>query len=131
MLRSNKKLSARQFKSKIHRLFKWKFLYTCSLILAGYLRSRNEQTRGIHVACKALTRENFSCLAKFELCHYSVDFYPNVYIYCGTQENNQWFDNTEDRREFYPKCKVKFQNESNVLRRKRKPVVESDLKNKD
>ena len=30
-----------------------------------------------------------------------------------------------------PKCKVKCQNESNVFRRKIKPVVESDLKNKD
>ena len=38
-------------------------------------------------------------------------------------------DNTEDRSEFYPKCKVKCRNESNVLQRKRKAVV-SDLKKK-
>ena len=39
-------------------------------------------------------------------------------------------DNTEDRREFYPKCKVKCRNESNVLQRERKAVV-SDLKKSD
>ena len=39
-------------------------------------------------------------------------------------------DNTEDRSELYPKCKVKCQNNSNVLRRKRKAVIASDLKKK-
>ena len=57
------------------------------------------------VACIVFTREN-------ELSHYSVNFYLNIYIYCGTQRNNRSLDNTEDRSEFYPKGKC--QNESNV-----------------
>ena len=60
-----------------------------------------------------------------------MNFYPNVYIYCGIQGNNRSLDNTEDRSEFYIKCKVNRQNESNVLRQRRKPVVESNLKNKN
>ena len=56
-----------------------------------------------------------------------MDFYPNVYIYCGIQGNNRSLDNSE----FYPGCKVKCQNESNVLRQKIRPVVERDLKNND
>ena len=59
-----------------------------------------------------------------------MDFYPKVCIYCGIQGNNRSLDNTEDKSEFYPKCKVKCQNESNVLRRKRKAVA-SDLKKND
>ena len=77
------------------------------------------------MACKLSTRENLSCLSKIELPHCSVD------IYCGIQGNNRSLDYTEDRSEFYPKCKVKCQNESNSLRQKRKPAVESDLTNKD
>ena len=60
-----------------------------------------------------------------------MDFHPNLYIYYGIQESKRSLDNTEDKSEFYPKCKVKYQKESNVLRLKRKPVVEIDLKNKD
>ena len=54
-----------------------------------------------------------------------------MYIYRGIQGNNRSLDKTEDKSEFYPKCKAECHNESNVLRRKSKPVVESDLKNKD
>ena len=100
-------------------------------MLAGHLRSRNEPARDTLVACKVFTRENISYLSKIELPHYSVDFYPNVYIYCDIQGNNRSLDNREDKSEFYIKCKVKCQNESNVLRRRRKPVVESNLKNKN
>ena len=83
------------------------------------------------MACKVFTRENISYLSKIELPHYSVVFYPNVYIYSGIQGNNGSLEKTDYRSEFYPKCKVKYQKESNVLRLKRKPVVEIDLKNKD
>ena len=48
----------------------------------------------------------------------------------GIQGNNCSLDNTEDS-EFSTKCKVKCQNESNVLRRKIKPFVEKDLENTD
>ena len=99
-------------------------------MLAGHLGSRNEPARDTLVACKVFTRENISYLSKIELPHYSVDFYPNVYIYCDIQRNNQSLDNTEDISEFYIKFKVKCQNESNVSQRRRRPVVESNLKNK-
>ena len=99
-------------------------------MLAEYLGSGNEPAKEKQVACKVFTRENLSCLSKIELPHYSVDFYPKVCIYCGIQGNNRSLDNTDDKSEFYPKCKVKCQNESNVLRRKRKAVVASDLKRK-
>ena len=59
------------------------------------------------------------------------NFYPHVYNYCGIHGNNRSSDKAEDRSEFYPKCKVKWQIESNELRPNIKPVVVSDLKNKD
>ena len=82
-------------------------------MLAGYLGIRNEPARDTLVACKVFTRKNISYLSKIELPHYSVDFYPKVCIYYGIQGNNRSLDNTDDESEFYPKCKVKCQNESN------------------
>ena len=46
----------------------------------------------------------------------------------GIQGNNWSLDNTENKSKVYLKYKVKCQNESNSLRGKRKPVVESFLK---
>ena len=107
------------------------FSYIFESVLAGHLESRNEPARDTLVACKVFTRENISYLSKIELPHYSVDFYPNMYIYCDIQGNNRSADNTEDKSEFYIKCKVKCQNESNVSRRRKRSVVESNLKNKN
>ena len=97
--------------------------YKCESVLARHLESRNEPARGTLVACKVFSRENISYLSEIELPHHSVNFYPNVYIYCGIQGNNRSWNKTEDRGELYPKCKVKCQNESNVFRRNIKPVV--------
>ena len=48
----------------------------------------------------------------------------------SVQGNNRTLDNTDDKSEFYPKCKVKCANETNVLRPKRKAVLANDLKGK-
>ena len=51
-----------------------------------------------------------------------MNLYLNVHIYCGIQGNNRSLDKRRIEASI---------NESNVIRQKIKPVVESGLKNKD
>lgn len=71
-------------------------------------------------------RENIACTSKVELSYYSVDNYPVVCIYCGIGGTHRTLNSSV---EFYPKCNG-CSKQFDVLRRKRKTVVESDFNKK-
>jgi len=67
-------------------------------------------------------RESISC--SIELPYYSVDHFPKICIYCGIAGTTRTLG---DSVECYPKC-IECKEKPDVNRRKRKSLVESDLK---
>ena len=65
-----------------------------------------------------------SCSCKIELPYYSVDHFPKICIYCGITGTTRTLGESV---ECYPKC-IECKEKPDVNRRKRKSLVESDLK---
>ena len=64
--------------------------------------------------------ENISCSSKIELPYFSVEAYPISCIYCGIGGTKRTLNKSV---EHYPQCQS-CSDKPNVLRRKRKTVVE-------
>lgn len=101
-----------------------KLTYMCGSVLSEYLGTGND--RDEKYLKSLFVRENISCSSKIELPYYTVDFYPKICIYCGITGTSRTLGNSV---EHYPKC-VECAQKPEVVRRKRKAVVASDLNKK-
>ena len=95
--------------------------YVCGSVLADYAGTGND--RDLKLIANIYVRENISCASRIELPYYSVDHYPKICIYCGTKGTSRSLGNST---ETYPKCES-CKEKPDVMRRKRKAVVQSDL----
>ena len=69
---------------------------------------------------RVFVRENISCSSKIELPYFSVEAYPILCNYCGIGGIERTLNKSV---EHYPQCQS-CSDKPNVLRRKRKTVVE-------
>ena len=69
---------------------------------------------------RVFVRENISCSSKIELPYFSVEAYPILCIYCRIGGTKRTLNKSV---EHYPQCQS-CSDKPNVLRRKRKTVVE-------
>ena len=93
-------------------------------MLSEYLGTGND--RDEKYLKTIFARENISCSSKIELPYYTVDIFPKICIYCGIPGTSRILGNSIEN---YPKC-IECGDKPDVIRRKRKAVVASDLNNK-
>ena len=114
-LKSDDQKGAKRMMSKVS--------YMCGSVLSEYLGTGND--RDEKYLKTIFARENISCSSKIELPYYTVDFFPKICIYCGILGTSRTLGNST---EHYPKC-IECGDRPDVVRRKRKAVVASDLIN--
>ena len=115
-LKSGEIASAKRMISKVS--------YMCGSILSEYLGTGNDRDEKY---LKILfVRENISCASTIELPYYTVDFYPKICIHCGTSGTSRTLGTSKEN---YPKC-INCCDKPDIVRRKRKSVIEKDLAKK-
>ena len=98
--------------------------YVCGASLSEYVGSGGDKDEQL---LKVLfVRENLSCSSMIELPYYGVAHYPIVCVHCGVTGTNRTLNTTAEN---YPKCH-NCDEKPDVVRRKRKTLVQTDLGSK-
>ena len=95
-----------------------KVSYMCGASLSEYVGNGRDPDEKF--LSRVFDRENISCSSKIELPYFSVEAYPILCIYCGIGGTKRTLNKVV---EHYPQCQS-CSDKPNVLRRKRKTVVE-------
>ena len=100
--------------------------YMCGATLQEYMGSGGD--RDVDILDRLFVRANLSCTSKIELPYYSVRVgsFPMICIYCGTVGTKRTLNNSVEN---YPKCQNCVEK-PDIVRRKRKTVVQGDSTNK-
>ena len=98
--------------------------YVCGASLSEYVGSGGDKDEQL---LKVLfVRENLSCSSMIELPYYGVPHYPIVCVHCGVTGTKRTLNTTAEN---YPKCN-NCDEKPDVVRRKRKTLVQTDLGSK-
>ena len=98
-----------------------KLTYVCGAAISEYVGTGAD--RDERFLNSVYARENISCASKIELPYYSVEYLQKICIYCGVGGTSRTLSNSV---EHYPKC-INCNDKPDVVRHKRKKVIESDL----
>jgi hypothetical protein len=98
-----------------------KIEYMCGATLQEYMGSGGDRDEDI--LARLFVRANLSCTSKIELPYYSVRIgnFPMICIYCGTVGTKRTLNDPKFQH---------YVEKPDVVRRKRKTVVQSDFTNK-